>query len=199
MPHKKCVVVVDNSNIFIEGRKHSAREKGVNKLHPDELEPLDPSWRIDFGRLLLAISTGRVVERAILVGSRPPQNDSVWNEAENRGFDVTVHDRSYTGQEKAVDTELVAQATEIICSCAEPMDLAIISGDRDFVPLVSLVHRRKWEAEMWAFTNAFNQSGQMATSVDRICPLDKVFYKIGRYEFEWPSKRNPVRRKLKHR
>jgi hypothetical protein len=44
MPHKKCFVVVDNSNVFIEGRKHSAREKGVHKMRSDELEPHDPSW-----------------------------------------------------------------------------------------------------------------------------------------------------------
>src|SRR6266567_8905068 len=102
MPHKKCLVVVDNSNVFIEGQKFSALTKGVHKIAGADKDPQDPSWRVDFGNLLLAVSAGRVVERAILVGSRPPTNDSVWKEAENRGFDVTVHDRGYSGGEKAV-------------------------------------------------------------------------------------------------
>lgn len=185
MPHKKCLVVVDNSNVFIEGQKFSAINKGVVKKTAFERDPQDPSWRIDFGGLLLAMSQGRIVEHAILVGSRPPQNDSVWKEAENRGFEVTVHDRGSQNEEKAVDTELVAQATEFICCCVDQMDLAIASGDRDFIPLVSVAHRRKWEAEMWAFTNSFNEHGQMATSVDRVFLLDTVFGKIGRYEFPW--------------
>jgi len=183
---RKLVVVVDNSNIFIEGQKFSARVKNVPCAAQSSREPQDPSWRIDFGNLLHQVSAGRLVQHAILVGSRPPQNDSVWKSADDSGFTVTVHDRSATNEEKAVDTELVAQATEIICTVAEIMDLAILSGDRDFVPLVSVAHRRKWLVEMWAFKNAFNPSGQLATGVDKICPLDDVFHKIGNYSFKWP-------------
>lgn len=183
---KKVVVVVDNSNVFIEGQKFSAREKNIRKANAMDREPQDPSWRIDFGNLLFQVSGGRLVKHAILVGSRPPQNDSVWKSAEDCGFDVTVHDRSASNEEKAVDTELVAQGTEVICLASEPMELAILSGDRDFLPLVSVAHRRKWLVEMWAFKNSFNPTGQLAASVDRICPLDDVFHKIGKYGFQWP-------------
>ena len=31
---QKCVVLVDNSNVFIEGQKYSARIKGVTSLTP---------------------------------------------------------------------------------------------------------------------------------------------------------------------
>lgn len=186
MPQKKVVVVVDNSNVFIEGQKYSAKCKGVVKSTVGDKDIQDPSWRVDFGGLLFAISKGRIVQHAILVGSRPPQNDSVWQAAETSGFDVTVHDRSSSGGEKAVDTELVAQATEYICTSSEVMDLAIVSGDRDFIPLVKLAQRRKWEVEMWAWTNAFNPTGEMAIAVERVCPLDDVFGKIGNYEFQWP-------------
>lgn len=183
---RKMVVVVDNSNIFIEGQKFSAREKKVHKTQASDREPQDPSWRIDFGNLLYNVSGGRWVKHAILVGSRPPQNDSVWKSADDSGFVVTVHDRSATNEEKAVDTELVAQATEIICMAAETMDLAILSGDRDFVPLVSVAHRRKWPVEMWAFKNAYNPTGHLASAVDKICPLDDIFHKIGKYSYDWP-------------
>jgi len=183
---EKVVVIIDNSNIFIEGQKFSARQKGQVRAATADRDPQDPSWRIDFGLLINVVAKGRTIHEAILVGSRPPANDSVWTAAQRDGLKVTVHDRNSKNQEKAVDTELVAQGTEIICTAPEAMDLAILSGDRDFVPLVSVAHRRSWAVEMWAFKNAFNPSGAMAMSVDEICPLDDVFSGIGHYAFTWP-------------
>ncbi len=185
-PPKKCMVLVDNSNVFIEGQKYSARLKG---LLPDPVtgkQPCDPSWRVKFSELLSVLAGARPIYKALLVGSRPPQNDGVWDAATRQGFDVVVHDRSADGREKAVDTELVAQGTEAICSTAEPMDLIIVSGDRDFIPLVKVAHRKGWAVEMAAFASAFNPAGEMATSVEKIVPLDSFFSKIGHYEFDWP-------------
>ena len=183
MPEKQCVIVVDNSNIFIEGQKFSATAKGQQGVAGGVS---DPSWRIDFGNLLEQLAQGRKIHAAILVGSRPPANDSVWNEAKKEGFAVTVHDRDFHGKEKAVDTELVAQGTEIIVAAPEPMTLVIASGDRDFIPLVGVAHRRGWLVEMAAFSSAFSATGQMATSVDTIVPLEKVFGEIGYNAFDWP-------------
>jgi uncharacterized LabA/DUF88 family protein len=182
----KCVVLVDNSNIFIEGQKHSARLKGIG---PDPItgkQQGDPSWRINFAALLSELAGPRKIHKALLVGSRPPQNDGVWEAARYRGFDVVVHDRSADNKEKAVDTELVAQGTEIICTCGEVMDLVIVSGDRDFIPLVRVAQRRRWNVEMAAFTTAYNPGGEMAIAVEKIIPLDPLFPKIGSYGFQWP-------------
>ena len=183
----KCVILVDNSNAYIEGSKFSARQKGVARVAGDIKAPQDPSWRLDFGKLLSVLANDRDVEAAILVGSRPPKNDSVWSAAEAQGFRVITHDRDARNREKAVDTELVAQGTEIICSSAEPIVLVIVSGDRDFLPLVNLAHRRGHSVEMCAFTSAYNDTGEMATSVDTLRPLDDCFNEIGSHAFEWPS------------
>ncbi len=183
----ESVIVVDNSNIFIEGQKYSARSKGVSKNNPLDRDPNDPSWRINFAELLSRLADGRKIYKAILVGSRPPQNDGVWQAAKSSGFEVTVHDRNASNQEKAVDTELVAQATEIICYAKEAMVLVIASGDRDFIPLVSVAHRNGWTVEMCAFSSAFNIDGQMATEVDKVRSLDSDFQAIGRCDFVWPS------------
>jgi uncharacterized LabA/DUF88 family protein len=180
------LILVDNSNVFIEGQKYSARRKGVYKTALDTRDPQDPSWRIDFGRLLTFLADGRKITAAILVGSRPPKNDSVWAAAEANGFQVIVHDRSYSGQEKAVDTEIVARGTEIICDQPQPGVVVLASGDRDFIPLVHLAQRRNWTVEMCAFSNAFNPAGQMAMAVNRVRQLDSSFEKIGGYEFVWP-------------
>jgi uncharacterized LabA/DUF88 family protein len=182
----KCVILVDNSNIFIEGQKFSARQKGIGPDPVTGKQPADPSWRINFAHLLAELAGPRKIFKALLVGSRPPQNDGVWEAAKYQGFDVVVHDRSADNKEKAVDTELVAQGTEIICTCDEIMDLVIVSGDRDFIPLVNVAQRRKWNVEMVAFTSAYNPSGEMAMSVEKTVPLDPLFAKIGSHGFEWP-------------
>lgn len=180
-----CLIIVDNSNVFIEGQKHSAKRKGVIKTNPEDRDVCDPSWRIDFGQLLIKIAEGKNIIDAVLVGSRPPQNDSVWSSAKNEGLRVITHDRDSFGKEKAVDTELVAQGTEIICTQAQPGILKLLSGDRDFIPLINIASKRGWETEMWAFTNSYNISGQMAQAVDRVKPLDDIFSEIGSYQFEW--------------
>jgi len=183
----RCVIVIDNSNVWIEGQKYSAKRKGYVKAANDERDICDPSWRIDFGNLLTEISEGNTIIKAILVGSRPPQSDSIWKAALSYGFDVFVHDRNSSGKEKAVDTEIVAQGTETICMETTPAILKLLSGDRDFIPLINIANRRGWETEMWAFTNSFTYGGQMAQSVTRTRPLDVVFDKIGHNEFQWPT------------
>ena len=73
-----------------------------------------------------------------------------------------------------------------MCTVADRAILKLLSGDRDFIPLINIANNRKWETEMWAFNSAFKSYGQMAQSVTRIKPLDNVFDKIGKYEFLWP-------------
>lgn len=173
---KECVIIVDNSNIWIEGMKYSANIKGLPSV--DGKDPCDFKWRIDFGKLLNKVAEGAVIRKAILVGSRPPKNDSLWNNAKNKGFEVIVHDRNSENKEKSVDTELVAQGVELICTTSIAT-LKILSGDSDFLPLVKIASNRGWETEMWAFSSAYRVAGNMATSVDRIQPLDAVFGEIG--------------------
>lgn len=95
------------------------------------------------------------------------------------GFDVTVHNRNPQGKEKAVDTELAVQAAKCIYKAKEIMDLAIVSGDRDFIPLVKVAQEEGWEVEMWAWINSFKEHGEMAKRVNRVKLLDDFFDKIG--------------------
>lgn len=183
----KCVIIIDNSNVWIEGQKFSAKKKGQVKHNSDDKDICDPSWRIDFGNLLKEVSEGLPIIKATLVGSIPPQSDTIWSAAKKQGFEVFVHDRNSAGKEKAVDTEIVAQGTEIICTQTQPAIFKLLSGDRDFIPLINIANKRGWETEMWAFSNSFTSGGQMAQSVTRIRPLDAIFDKIGHNEFDWPT------------
>lgn len=172
---EECVIIVDNSNIWIEGMKCSAKIKGMSAT-PDGKEPCDFKWRIDFGKLLSFVSEGKTIRKAILVGSRPPQNDSLWNSAKQKGFEVIVQDRNSQNKEKAVDTKLVAKGVQIICTTGVAI-LKVLSGDSDFMPLIDIANESGWETEMWAFSNSIGISS-MATSVTRVETLDTHLSKI---------------------
>jgi uncharacterized LabA/DUF88 family protein len=184
-----CVILVDNSNLYIEGQKCSAIRKGMLPEKLGDRQPSDISWRIDFSRLLTQLADGRTIRGAVLVGSRPPPNDTVWKMAEQGGFKVITHDRDSSNKEKAVDTELVAQGTLLIATTPAPAVLVIGSGDRDFLPLVRIAHELTWTVEMAAFSAAFSPTGLMATSVDKIRPLDGSLDLIGHCAFPWPERK----------
>jgi uncharacterized LabA/DUF88 family protein len=182
----ECVILVDNSNVYIEGKKLSAARKGVIDLTSEGKVPHDPSWRVDFGSLLAALANGRKIREAFLVGSRPPPNDNVWKMAAQSGFKVKTHDRDANNKEKAVDAELVAQGTRVICTTSSPAVLVIASGDRDFIPLVNIAKELGWTVEMAAFKSAYSDRGEMAKGVDKVRPLDDAFDTIGSHTFPWP-------------
>jgi uncharacterized LabA/DUF88 family protein len=172
---EKCVILVDNSNIFIGGRQLAA--SGGDS---DSDQSVDPDWRIDFGALKDVLADGRKVERALLVGSRPPFADAVWAAAEKEGFEVIVHDRNSQGKEKAIDTELVARGTEIVCTAEEPMTLVLASGDLDLLPLVNVAKEYGWDVEMCAFSNSFNPESELCLACNDVRSLDDYFEQLGR-------------------
>jgi hypothetical protein len=97
-------VYVDNSNVFIEGKRVSAVSLGLASdiWEAMEYKILDNSYRLDFGKLhnFVAGSDPKQIKRATLFGSRPPAADSLWNTARKAGFEVTVVDRNVANREK---------------------------------------------------------------------------------------------------
>src|SRR5258708_1176724 len=91
-------VYFDNSNVFIEGKRVSAVVQGyaLNIWDAIENRILDNNYRLDFGKLhsFAAGSDQRKIKRAVLFGSRPPQNDSLWQVAERCGFETIIEDRN---------------------------------------------------------------------------------------------------------
>jgi uncharacterized LabA/DUF88 family protein len=177
----ECLILVDDSNIFIEGRKFSARRKETSTLLFNSEPKLDWSWRIEFGALLREVANGHKIIEAILFGSTPPPNDSLWTAAKSQGFTVKTYRRSYSnGSEKIVDTELVASGLEIVYEYPRPAILKLLSGDSDFIPLITRACKKGWETELWGFSSSISQD--LANEVTRVKLLDNVFEKIGTYE-----------------
>jgi len=147
---------VDNSNVWIEGMRVAAVARG---LAPDiwtarDQKITDYTWKIDFGHLYaFAGGDKKDVGRAVLYGSRPPPNDSVWEIAKRKGFEVVVQDRNVHNKEKKVDTGI---ATDIVADSYELMDAAsdeitLVAGDADYVPTVQRIRKRglKFTVVFW--------------------------------------------------
>lgn len=156
---------VDNSNVWIEGMHVSAVAKGHA---PDIWEACnnricDYNWKIDFGRLF-EFAAGKQSGRAVLFGSRPPQNDSLWAIAEAQGFEVIVHDRSMGNREKKIDTQITA---EMIRDSYESMQdgdrITLVSGDADYVPAIEILKSRNFTVDVCFWDHAGREIREIAT------------------------------------
>ena len=169
----ECLILVDSSNTFICGQELSARKR---KLEHNQ----DYSWRIDFGALLREVANDHQIIKALLVGSTPPPNDSLWDSAKRGGFEVKTYVRSPSGDEKVVDTEILASGLKVIYTHPKPAVLKLLSGDRDFIPLIREAYEAGWETELWGFSHCIsNELQQMA---HRVILLDNMLEVVGRYE-----------------
>jgi uncharacterized LabA/DUF88 family protein len=137
---------VDNSNIWIEGMRVSAVEKGMT---PDLWTAInekicDYDWKLDFGKLH-AIAGGDDIVLAKLYGSKPTYNDTLWTMAEVSGFKVKTFERNASNKEKKIDSEIICEiqddSYEIINK--EKDIITIVAGDGDYVPLVERLVRKR--------------------------------------------------------
>ena len=168
------LLYVDNSNVWIEGMRVSAVQSGIA---PDIVTAmnhniLDYGWKLDFGRLF-AFAGGEQadVRRAVLYGSRPPPNDSLWAAAERKGFEVVVHDRNVKNKEKKIDvhiaTDIVADSYEILD--VEEDEITLVAGDKDYVPTVDRLRKRAINFEVIFWAHAAQELKQACT---RFTPID---------------------------
>lgn len=159
---------VDNSNVWIEGMHVSAVESGNA---PDIWSALehricDYGWKIDFGKLYeFAGGQSSEVGRAVLYGSRPPKNDSLWAMAEKKGFEVVVHDRNIANKEKQIDTHVV---TDMVADSYELMkpgedEITLVAGDKDYVPTVERLKARGLDVHVVFWDHASQELKTVAT------------------------------------
>ena len=78
--YTECYVFIDDSNLWIPGQKATAK-----KLKDADT---DPRFRVDLGRFMTLVAKDRHVSKAFLYGSKPPPNDTVWNAAREKNYDV---------------------------------------------------------------------------------------------------------------
>ena len=168
-------IYVDNSNVFIEGKRVSAVQIGMVPNIWDAIEHriLDNGYRMSFGKLYHFVAGNNRADtaRAMLFGSRPPQNDAIWQMAEQAGFEVVVHDRNFSNKEKKIDTGIVAAMTRDAYRNAKNGDVfTIVSGDNDYVPAVEQLRGDGFQVDVVFWGHAGRELREAAT---RFISLDQ--------------------------
>lgn len=150
----KVFIYWDNSNIFI-----SAQEAAV------EREGGTARWRvrIDFHNLLTLAHGARPVQRAIAVGSIPPELRHVWNRMENEGVDVHLLERGAAhGREQGVDQLLQTfMLRDAVDYNGDPGIAVMLTGDGSgFIDGVGFhadlerMHRKGWRIELLSWRHS---------------------------------------------
>lgn len=167
---------VDNSNVWIEGRRVSAVRNQMAPTMYDALRDnvVDMSWTYDFGRLYnLACPLDEKLGRTALFGSTPPPSDSIWDIARREGFEVKLFPRNSQNKEKQVDNAI---GTLILEDSYEHMQLGdtvvLMAGDGDFVPNLESVKRRGFNIRLMFWSHASNALKAVA---DEFVNLDPHF------------------------
>lgn len=149
-------IFIDNSNLWIEGKKFAARTLGL-------ITPEDPRCRVNIGDLdnvICSNSPGnlkRVVQQGTLYGSEPPPLDTIWEKIREAGYKVTKYPRSvFTGREKKVDGALISDVVETVCSNDRPATVILVTGDADPTPAVMKAIEREWSVEVWSWSSALS-------------------------------------------
>lgn len=165
---------VDNSNVWIEGMHVAAVASGkAADIMTAMRHNITDSWKIDFGRLLeFAGGEKSQIGRAVLYGSRPPPNDSLWRSAERQGFEVVVYDRNIRNKEKKIDTSI---ATDVVADSYELMnpktdEITLVAGDADYVPTLNRMAQRGLSFHVVFWEQAARELREVATSFTSLNP-----------------------------
>ena len=154
---EKVFIYWDNSNIFISARGVAVEREGATARH---------RVRVDFRNLLMLARAGRDIERAIAVGSVPPELRHVWNRMENEGVTVELLERgAIEGREQGVDQTLqTAMLRDALDYNGDPGIAVLLTGDGSgFVDGVGFhadlerMHRRGWRIEVLSWRHSCNR------------------------------------------
>ncbi|MBI4178125.1 NYN domain-containing protein [bacterium] len=166
----KVYVFVDNSNVWIEGKKIAGRstKPPVRSNY---------QYRIEYGKLLQHVLDGRELAAVPkLYGSEPPPNDSVWKIIRAKGFDVRVFKRNIFNKEKGVDMRMGLDIGRLVLTEKPPTTIVMVAGDADFVQVAEDAHAASWKIEVWYWSNA---ASDLKKAVDRFESLNPVLYQVG--------------------
>ncbi len=168
------LVYVDNSNVWIEGMHVAAYANGMAPSVRDAVQNkiCDNSWKLDFGKLFQFAGGDRAeVRKAALFGSRPPQNDSVWDAARRNGFDVITYDRNVANHEKKIDTDIATTMIEDSFLILQPGDeMTLVAGDADYVPAIEKLQRREIAVHVVFWKHAARELKQIASTFTELDP-----------------------------
>lgn len=171
-------IYVDNSNLYIEGRRVAAVKNGLaaNMHEAMNLGIFDHGYTISFGKLydFLAGQDLSSLKRAALFGSRPPPNDSIWQIAKRVGFELHLEDRNVKNKEKKIDTGIATLITKDAYKHGVAKDdtFVLVAGDADYVPTILALKEDGYKVEVVFWSHAARELREVAS---KFIPLDDYF------------------------
>ncbi len=133
---------IDNSNVFIEGMRVSAVNKGMEANIVDAMNngTVDFGWQFDYLKLrAIVCGMGDLDGWAKLWGS-PPPGDPFWEMVTASGFVVQTYNRNLSNKEKKVDSGLITclmrDAYTTLAEDKANTQIVLVAGDSDYVPTV---------------------------------------------------------------
>ena len=154
---ERVFVYWDNSNIFISAQNAAAEREGWDTR---------PRVRIHFSSLLQLASAGRPIERAVAVGSVPPELRHVWNRLENEGVEVELVERgALHGREVGVDQILQTHMLrDALDHNGDPGIAVMLTGDGagfmdgvGFHADLTRMHSKGWRIEVLSWKHSCNR------------------------------------------
>ena len=152
----KIFLYWDNSNIFISAQDVAAEQEGWGARS---------RVRIHFPAMIKLARRQRPIERALAVGSVPPELRGVWNRLEAEGIEVQRFERGKLGgQEQGVDQALqTAMLRDAIDNNGDPGIAVLLSGDGvgfadgcGFHADLERMHKKGWQIEILSWRHSCN-------------------------------------------
>ncbi|MEX1107896.1 MAG: NYN domain-containing protein [Dongiaceae bacterium] len=168
-------IYIDNSNLYIEGRRVSAVAGGLAPSIIDAMNTgtLDHGYTMSFGKLheFLTGNDLSKIKRVALFGSRPPPNDSIWRHAKTAGFELHLEDRNYANKEKKIDTGIATLMTKDAYKHGDAKrDLfVLVAGDKDYVPTLNELTKDGYQVEVVFWNHA---STELKKAASKFIALD---------------------------
>lgn len=170
-------VYVDNSNLYIEGRRVSAVTQGAASDIYDAMDNgiLDHGYTISFGKLheFLCGQDKRQIKRVALFGSRPPPNDGIWRFAKKAGFELHLEDRNVANREKKIDTSIATLLTKDAYKNGKPEEdlFVLVAGDSDYVPTINELKADGFQVEVVFWDHASRELREVASNFVSLNPF----------------------------
>ena len=155
----KVFIYWDNSNIFHEAQRFAEeRAEGPNARY---------RVRIHFDSMLRLAHADRPIERALAVGSVPPEMRQLWNRLESGGVEVELFDRGSPGRGEQETPDRILQLRmleDALDYNGDPGIVVLLTGDgagylqgAGFHRALERMHKRGWRVEILSWEHSTNQ------------------------------------------
>jgi hypothetical protein len=141
----------DHSNLFARMQDTCDDRKGGGEEVGHRLDA-----RLSFPAVFNFARCGRTVERAVAVGSVPPDLVAIWERLGEVGLIIDLQERgAQTGKEQGVDQALQLEMMNSVIDRDTPAVAVLLTGDGGFRSSVDRMLRRGWGVEVLSFSRGF--------------------------------------------